>query len=97
MGFQVTRFMVTELVASALILLILPAVAMHMRKSHVTRGGLGTMVAEALFDADVVKPLTRIGLPDKFIECGVVSSLQDRYGISTRHLVEAGAQATRRS
>ena len=66
-------------------------------ENHVTRGGLGTMVAEALFDADVVKPLTRIGLPDKFIECGVVSSLQDRYGISTRHLVEAGARVTRRS
>lgn len=65
-------------------------------ENHVTRGGLGTMVAEALFNADVVKPLTRIGLPDKFIECGVVTSLQDRYGICTRHLVEAGAHATRR-
>jgi transketolase len=64
-------------------------------ENHVTRGGLGTLVAEALFDAGVTTPITRIGLPDQFIECGVVTSLQDRYGITTRHLVDAGARAAR--
>jgi transketolase len=65
-------------------------------ENHVTRGGLGTMVAEALFDAGVSTPLRRIGLPDRFIECGVVASLQERYGITTGHLIEAAAKAARR-
>ncbi len=54
------------------------------------------MVAEALFDAGVSTPLRRIGLPDRFIECGVVASLQERYGITTGHLIEAAAKAARR-
>jgi transketolase len=64
-------------------------------ENHVVRGGLGTMAAEALFDAGVTTRITRVGLPDKFIECGVMASLQDRYGITTRHLVDAGARAAR--
>jgi F-type H+-transporting ATPase subunit a len=38
LGFQVTRFMVTEVIAAVLMLLILPIVARHVQKSHVTRG-----------------------------------------------------------
>ncbi len=56
-------------------------------ENHVTRGGLGTMVAEALFDHRVAASLERIGLPDRFIECGVVTTLQDQYGITTEALV----------
>ena len=62
-------------------------------ENHVVRGGLASMVAETLFDHQVVKPLTRIGLPDKFIECGVTPSLQRQYGITTEHLVAAGNAA----
>ena len=51
-------------------------------------GGLASLVAEALFDRGVVKPLRRIGLPDRFIECGSVPHLQDRYGLSTDRVVE---------
>ncbi len=65
-------------------------------ENHVTRGGLGTMVAETLFDAGVSTALTRIGLPDRFIECGVMASLQERYGITTGHLIQAAAKAARR-
>jgi len=71
------------------------AKAVITAENHVTRGGLGTMTAEVLFDAGITTPLTRIGLPDRFIECGVVASLQERYGITTRHLIEAASRTAR--
>ena len=58
-------------------------------ENHVVRGGLASMVAEALFDHRVTTSITRIGLPDKFIECGVTATLQSVYGITTDHLVAA--------
>jgi transketolase len=64
-------------------------------ENHVTRGGLATMTAEVLFDAGVSTPLARVGLPDRFLECGVVSSLQERYGITTKHLIAAAEGALR--
>jgi transketolase len=51
-------------------------------ENHVVVGGLGSLVAEALFEAKVPAALTRIGLPDRFIECGAVPTLQARYGLS---------------
>jgi transketolase len=57
-------------------------------ENHVASGGLASLVAEALFDRGVVKPLCRIGLPDRFIECGSVPHLQNRYGLSTDRVVE---------
>jgi transketolase len=57
-------------------------------ENHVASGGLASLVAEALFDRGVTKPLRRIGLPDRFIECGSVPHLQDRYGLSTNRVVE---------
>lgn len=57
-------------------------------ENHVASGGLASLVAEALFDRGVIKPLRRIGLPDRFIECGSVPHLQDRYGLSTDRMVE---------
>jgi transketolase len=55
-------------------------------ENHVVAGGLASLVAEALFDAGVAKPLIRVGLPDKFIECGSVPYLQDRYGLTAEKL-----------
>jgi len=57
-------------------------------ENHVVRGGLATLVAEALFDAGVARPLTRIGLPDRFLECGAVPTLQARYGIALEAMME---------
>ncbi len=56
-------------------------------ENHVVRGGLGSLVAETLFDARIDRRLTRIGLPDQFIECGAVPTLQERYGITTAAIV----------
>jgi transketolase len=62
-------------------------------ENHVTSGGLASLVAEALYDRGIVKPLTRIGIPDRYIECGTVPHLQAKYGLSTERVVEATAGA----
>ena len=56
-------------------------------ENHVTRGGLASLVAETIFDHGAVKRLSRVGLPDRYIECGVVPTLQKRYGLTTDGLV----------
>jgi transketolase len=58
-------------------------------ENHVVRGGLGSLAAEALFDCGVSRRLSRIGLPDKYIECGSVPTLQKRYGLTVDALVAA--------
>lgn len=58
-------------------------------ENHVSRGGLASQVAEALYDRGVAKPLVRVGLPDRFIECGPVPLLQDRYGLTAERLAAA--------
>jgi transketolase len=55
-------------------------------ENHVVAGGVASLVAEALFDAGITKTLIRVGLPDKFIECGSVPYLQDRYGLTAEKL-----------
>ena len=52
-------------------------------------GGLGSAVAETLVDHRVRQPLTRLGLPDQWLECGSVASLQDKYGLTVDRLTEA--------
>ncbi|MGN6100178.1 MAG: transketolase family protein [Devosia sp.] len=56
-------------------------------ENHVVVGGLGSLVAETLFDAGISKRLTRIGIPDRYIECGSVPVLQDTYGLTTRRMI----------
>jgi transketolase len=57
-------------------------------ENHVVAGGLASLVAETLFDRGIVKPLTRIGLPDRYIECGSVPHLQSKYGLTAERMVE---------
>lgn len=56
-------------------------------ENHVVAGGLASLVVEALFEAGVARKVTRIGLPDRFIECGSVPTLQARYGLTTEAIV----------
>ena len=51
-------------------------------------GGLASLVVEALFERGHLKPLTRIGLPDRYIECGSVPHLQSLYGLTTERMIE---------
>jgi transketolase len=57
-------------------------------ENHVVVGGLGSLVAETLFDAGISKKLDRIGLPDRYIELGAVPTLQDTYGLTTARMIE---------
>ena len=56
-------------------------------ENHVVVGGLGSLVAEALFEAGLQRPLVRIGIPDRFIECGSLPFLQEKCGMTVRQIV----------
>jgi F-type H+-transporting ATPase subunit a len=56
--FQVTRFMVTELIAAVLMLLILPALARHARREPVSRGWFHNM-----FEAMILFIRDQVALP----------------------------------
>jgi transketolase len=62
-------------------------------ENHVSSGGLASQVAEVLFDSAVDTRLTRIGLPDKFIECGSVPTLQRRYGLTVDRMIDVAVAA----
>ncbi|MDE1991893.1 MAG: transketolase family protein [Rhizobiaceae bacterium] len=64
-------------------------------ENHVAVGGLGSLIAETLFNAGMPKRLTRIGLPDRYIECGSVPVLQDTYGLTTARVIETIYAAVR--
>jgi transketolase len=51
-------------------------------ENHVMVGGLGSLVAEALFEAGIQRPLVRVGIPDRFIECGSLPFLQEKCGMT---------------
>ena len=58
-------------------------------ENHSIIGGLGSAVAEAIAEAGLGRPLRRIGLMDTFAEGSLDSTyLFDRYGLSTRTLIE---------
>jgi transketolase len=57
-------------------------------ENHVVVGGLASLVVETLFDAGISKKLTRIGLPDRYIECGAVPTLQQKYGLTVEAVAE---------
>jgi transketolase len=56
-------------------------------ENHVVVGGLASLVVETLFDAGISKKVTRIGLPDRYIECGAVPTLQQKYGLTVEAIV----------
>jgi transketolase len=56
-------------------------------ENHVIVGGLASLVVETLFDAGVDRRVTRIGLPDRYIECGAVPTLQARYGLTAEAIL----------
>jgi transketolase len=62
-------------------------------ENHVSYGGLASQVVEVLYDFDVRTRVTRIGLPDKFIECGAVPTLQRRYGLTVDRILDVALAA----
>ena len=67
--------------------------ALVTAENHVGVGGLASLVVEALHEANLYRPVTRVGLPDRFIECGSVPTLQARYGLTTDGLAAACRRA----
>lgn len=57
-------------------------------ENHVIVGGLASLVVETLFDAGIARRVTRIGLPDRYIECGAVPTLQARYGLTVESMIQ---------
>ena len=56
-------------------------------ENHVVVGGLASLVVETLFDAGIAKKVKRIGLPDRYIECGAVPTLQAKYGLTVEAII----------
>ena len=56
-------------------------------ENHVVMGGLGSLVAEALFEAGIRRPLVRVGIPDRFVECGSLPFLQEQCGMTVPQIV----------
>lgn len=57
-------------------------------EENVLEGGFGSAVLEMLSDAGVRVAVTRIGIPDKFIEQGSQAELRSRYGLDAEGIVE---------
>jgi transketolase len=57
-------------------------------EEHTILGGLGGAIAECLSENCPIKH-KRLGLMDTFGESGAYSALLDRYGLNTRHIVNA--------
>jgi transketolase len=64
-------------------------------ENHVSRGGLASLVAEALLDNGLAMPLARAGLPDRYVELGSVPTLQARYGLTSDALVALAMEVLR--
>ncbi|MDL4915538.1 MAG: transketolase C-terminal domain-containing protein [Enterobacterales bacterium endosymbiont of Blomia tropicalis] len=58
-------------------------------ENHSVVGGLGEAVAMALMHAQVMPAFRHIALPDDFLAAGALPTLHDRYGISTKSMVNA--------
>jgi transketolase len=61
-------------------------------ENHVVVGGLASLVVEALFEAGIAKKVKRIGLPDRYIECGAVTTLQAKYGLTVEAIIATIAE-----
>jgi transketolase len=57
-------------------------------ENHSVIGGLGEAVAGTLLRARVAPEFRQVALPDQFLDAGALTTLHDRYGISTSVLVE---------
>ncbi|WP_347554216.1 transketolase family protein [Robbsia sp. KACC 23696] len=58
-------------------------------ENHTVIGGLGEGVAMALLTAGVSCVYKQIALPDAFLDAGALPTLHDRYGISTKAMVDS--------
>ena len=53
------------------------------------KGGMGSALLEFFADNGYTPKVTRLGIPDRFIEHGSVAELYDICGIDKKHILEA--------
>ncbi|MGD9525590.1 MAG: transketolase family protein [Candidatus Nanopelagicales bacterium] len=58
-------------------------------ENHQTTGGLATLVVEAMFDAGILKPVLRVGIGDRFHECGSHPYMEAKYGLDQARIDRA--------
>ena len=58
-------------------------------ENHLRTRGLGSAVIEALFEAQIRRPVIRIGLQDRFHDCGSQGFLDRKYGLDTEAIKTA--------
>ncbi len=58
-------------------------------ENHKTSGGLASLVVEAMYDAELIKPMIKIGLADSFFECGSQEYLESKYDVDLPRFVRA--------
>ena len=58
-------------------------------ENHLRTRGLGSAVIEALFEAQIRRPVIRIGLQDRFHDCGSLGFLDRKYGLDTEAIKTA--------
>ncbi|MDR1930462.1 MAG: hypothetical protein LBQ44_07520 [Treponema sp.] len=63
-------------------------------ENHSTLGGLGSIIAEAMAEAGVPKPLRRLGIPDTFVHGASRRYLMGEYGLDALALIAAVEQLT---
>lgn len=62
-------------------------------ENHLRTGGLGTLVLEAMYDADLERrPVIRIGLGDRFHPCGSQDYLDALYGLDVAAMTTAAVE-----
>ena len=58
-------------------------------ENHTIIGGLGSAIADVLVSHGETCRLTKIGIPDRFVECGSVPYLTHKYGLGIENIVNA--------
>jgi transketolase len=61
-------------------------------ENHTIIGGLGDAVASVICSAGQSVKFKKIGVPDRWMECGSVPYLTDKYGLSARHITQAARE-----
>jgi transketolase len=65
-------------------------------EEHVTVGGLGSLVAEAIARAGLSVKLDQVALPDKDLEVGVPAELYEYYGLTPANVTKRALDLARR-
>lgn len=68
---------------------IKPGRLVIVAENHSVVGGLGEAVASLLLRSRVAPDFRQIALPDAFLAAGALPTLHDRYGISTKAMVDS--------